>query len=62
MCLSTVYTLRGSEKHELCKNVAAMKIEGDRLVFTDILGVPTAVVGTLETVDLMDNVILVRQN
>ena len=45
MCLSTVYTLKGNEKQEVCKNVASMTVEGDKLVFSDILGVPTAVVG-----------------
>lgn len=61
MCLSTVYTLRGNEKSEVCKNVASMKIKGDTLVFSDILGVPTAVVGTIESIDLMENMIFVRQ-
>lgn len=62
MCLSTVYTLRGNEKQEVCKNVASMTVEGDKLVFSDILGVPTAVVGKLEKIDLMENAIFVRQN
>ena len=62
MCLSTVYTLQGNEKREICKNVAAMQKQGDQLVFTDILGVPTAVVGTIEKIDLMENLIFVRQN
>ena len=62
LCLSTVYTLRGNDKQEICKNVAAMKKEGDQLIFTDILGVPTAVTGTIEKIDLMDNLIFVRQN
>ena len=62
MCLSTVYTLKGNEKHEVCKNVASMTVEGDKLVFSDILGVPTAVVGKLEKIDLMENAIFVRQN
>ena len=62
MCLSTVYTLRGNDTQEICKNVAAMKKEGDQLIFTDILGVPTAVTGTIEKIDLMDNLIFVRQN
>lgn len=62
MCLSTVYTLRGDEKRELCKNVAAMTIEDGRLVFSDILGIPTAVVGTIEKIDLMENLIFVRQS
>ena len=62
MCLSTVYTLTGTEKQEVCKNVASMTVEGDKLVFSDILGVPTAVVGKLEKIDLMENAIFVRQN
>ena len=55
MCLSTVYTLQGNEKREVCKNVAAMQKQGDQLVFTDILGAPTVVVGTIEKSDLMEN-------
>lgn len=62
MCLSTVYTLQGNEKREICKNVAAMQKQGDQLVFTDILGAPTVVVGTIEKIDLMENLIFVRQN
>ena len=62
MCLSTVYTLKVNEKQEVCKNVASMTVEGDKLVFSDILGVPTAVVGKLEKIDLMENAIFVRQN
>ena len=37
MCLSTVYTLKGNEKQEVCKNVASMTVEGDKLVFSDIM-------------------------
>ena len=62
MCLSTDYTLRGDEKKAVCKTGASMKGEGDTLVFSDILGVPTAVVGTIEKIDLMENMIFVRQN
>ena len=62
MCLSTVYTLQGNEKREVCKNVAAMQKQGDQLVFTDILGASTVVVGTIEKIDLMENLIFVRQN
>ena len=59
MCLSTVY----NEKHEvLAKNVATVKAEKGRLIFTDILGIPTAVNGTIEKVDLMENEIFVAQS
>ena len=58
MCLSTVY----NQKHEmLAKNVAAVRAEKGRLIFTDILGIPTTVVGTIEKVDLMENEIFITQ-
>ena len=59
MCLSTVY----NEKREvLAKNVATVKAGKGRLIFTDILGIPTAVNGTVEKVDLMENEIFVAQS
>ena len=59
MCLSTVY----NEKREvLAKNVATVKAEKGSLIFTDILGIPTAVNGTIEKVDLMENEIFVAQS
>ena len=51
-----------AQAEQSCKNVASMTVEGDKLVFSDILGVPTAVVGKLEKIDLMENAIFVRQN
>ncbi len=59
MCLSTVYN---QEKEVLARNVAAVKAEKGRLVFTDIMGISTAVSGTIEKVDLIDNQIFVVQN
>ena len=61
MCLSTVYTMHDDEKQLLCKNVAAVKTDGDKLIFTDILGNPTVVAATIERIDLMDNFIYIRQ-
>lgn len=59
MCLSTVY----NEKHEmLAKNVAAVRAEKGRLIFTDILGISTAVDGRIDRVDLMENEIFIAQN
>ena len=58
MCLSTVY----NEKHEmLAKNVATVKAEKGRLIFTDILGIPTAIEKKKKKVDLMENEIFVMQ-
>ena len=59
MCLSTVY----NEKHEmLAKNVATVKAEKGRLIFTDIMGIPTVVDGRIDKVDLMENEIFIAQN
>ena len=58
MCLSTVY----NEKHEmLVKNVATVKAEKGKIVFIDIMGIPTTISGEIEKVVLMENEIHIRQ-
>ncbi len=59
MCLSTVYN---TAQQVLCKNVASVTEKDGQLVFTDIMGIPTAVAGSIQKIDLMDNVIVVRQS
>ena len=59
MCLSTVMTRQG---RTICKNVASVTEQDGRLVFTDIMGIPTAVTGSIQKIDLMDNIIIVRQS
>ena len=61
MCLSNVYLLKANQEKELlCKNIATMTTRDNKLVFTNLMGIPTVVDGTLETVNLMDNYIYVR--
>ncbi len=59
MCLSTVLTM---ERQPVCKNVAAVVQRDGQLIFTDIMGIPTAITGTIEKIDLIENEIIVRQN
>lgn len=59
MCLSTVYD---QNKNVLCKNVAAVTQKDGKLIFTDIMGIPVAVTGSIEKIDLMDNFIYVKLN
>ena len=47
MCLSTVLT---TEHQVVCKNVAAVTQKDGKLVFTDIMGIPTVVEGSIEKV------------
>ena len=58
MCLSTVLT---PERQVVCKNVAAVTQKDGKLVFTDIMGIPTVVEGSIEKIDLMENEILIRK-
>ena len=58
MCLSTVLTM---ERQVVCKNVAAVTQKDGKLVFTDIMGIPTVVAGNIEKIDLMENEILIRK-
>lgn len=59
MCLSTVYD---QNKNVLCKNVAAVTQKDGKLIFTDIMGIPVAITGSIERIDLMDNFIYVKLN
>ena len=58
MCLSTVYN---QKNEKLAGNVAAVRAENGRVIFTDILGISTAVDGTIDSIDLMENLIYINQ-
>jgi len=61
VCLSTVYARDGADRTTLARNVAAVRRRGDKLVFTDIMGVTTEVDAELELIDLTENYIYVRR-
>ena len=60
MCLSTVYKADGSEKTKLAEYVSGVRAEGDRITLTDIMGLETVVIGTLKSVDLVQNQIVIE--
>ena len=60
MCLSTVYKADGSERVKLAEYVSGVKAEGDRITLTDIMGLETVVYGTLKSVDLVQNQIVIE--
>lgn len=61
MCLSTVYSLRGGEREQVCKNIADIRAEDGVLTFTDIMGVSTVRKAAIERIDLTDNYVLIRE-
>ena len=61
MCLSTVYKNEIGDANMLAKNVADIKVDGGKIIFTDLMGIRTTFDGTLEKIDLMDNYVIVRE-
>ncbi len=60
MCLSTVITEQNGADQTLMKNVSAIKLDGDRIVLTDIMGREAEVRGTLQSLDFVNNIIRVH--
>ena len=60
MCLSTVYKADGSERTKLAEYVSTVKTEGGKITLTDIMGVETVVFGTVKSVDLVENQIIIE--
>ena len=61
MCLSTVYKNEVNNSNLLARNVADIKVDGGKIIFTDLMGIRTVFDGTLEKIDLMDNYVIVRE-
>lgn len=60
MCLSDAYELKDGERNLVCTRVCGVSADGDSVTLTDLLGIRTVVPGTLKSVDLMSNVILIE--
>lgn len=60
MCLSTVYEVRDGAENKIGEYVSGIKVEGGNVSFTDIMGQETVVAGTISSIDLVKNVILIE--
>jgi predicted RNA-binding protein len=47
-------------KKQLCEYVSGIKVAGDTIVLTDLMGQELSVKGALESVDLVKNAITIR--
>ena len=59
MCLSTIYMNEKQEDNILCKFVANIHVDGDKLIFEDVMGVKTTVTGRLVSADLTAGSVIV---
>ncbi|MBR3296295.1 MAG: CooT family nickel-binding protein [Firmicutes bacterium] len=60
MCLSNVYRSELSDNNLMFKNIADLKLDGDTITMTNILGIPTSVRGTVKKIDLLENYIIIE--
>lgn len=60
MCLSDAYELVGGERRPLMNYVSGISIEDGSVTLTDMLGARKVVAGTLKSVDLTRNEIVIE--
>lgn len=60
MCLSTIISTENNQRKEIAKNVAAVRVNGNKITVTDIMGVKTVIDGEIDRIDLMENFIFLK--
>ncbi|MCI8420063.1 MAG: CooT family nickel-binding protein [Oscillospiraceae bacterium] len=59
MCLSTIYKNEKQDNNILCKFVATITADGDRLTFEDVMGEKMTITGRLVQADLTAGTVIV---
>lgn len=62
MCLSSIYKKSDDENVFLMKNVARVICNGKELTVYDLMGVRTVLQGEICDIDLMENIILIKED
>ncbi len=61
MCLSNVYKKSGEENVFLCRNIARVIPKNGEVICFDLMGKQTVIPGEILNIDLMENIILVKE-
>lgn len=61
MCLSSVYKKGSEENIFLCKNIARVLPKDGKVVCYDLMGQRTVFAGEILDIDLMENIILIKE-
>ena len=61
MCLSSVYKKGSEENIFLCKNIARVLPKDGKVVCYDLMGQRTVFSGEILDIDLMENIILIKE-
>ncbi len=62
MCLSSVYKKGSEENIFLCKNIARVLPKDGEVVCYDLMGHRTVFAGEILDIDLMENIILIKES
>lgn len=60
MCLSTAYLNKKEDELVAARYVAAVRIDGESVILTDVIGSETVVEGSLEYIDLTEGYVIIR--
>ena len=61
MCASNVYVVRGENEDLLMKDVAEIRVEGEKLLLTGILGETKEIKGRIVRLDLEGHAIYIEE-
>ena len=59
MCLSTIYMNEKQDDNILCRFVAKINADGDKLTFVDVMGASTTITGPRVSADLTAGTVIV---
>ena len=62
MCLSTVYKNSRTEENVVLKNVMQIECKDGCVILTDLMERSVAIEGTLESANLVEGYVVVREN
>ena len=55
MCLSNVYLVSDDSEKLVCEYASSVSVQGNQIHLTDVIGQEITVVGTIMSVDLINN-------
>ncbi|MBQ4257871.1 MAG: CooT family nickel-binding protein [Clostridia bacterium] len=61
MCLSNVYLVSDDSEKLVCEYASSVSVQGNQIHLTDVIGQEITVVGTIMSVDLINNQIKVKE-
>lgn len=59
MCLSTAYKNEKQDENVVARYVAQVRVDGGKVVLTDVIGMETEIAGTVSFIDLEGGTVII---